>query len=193
MKKGKLSEKPLALLEIDLERAFGSVWIDGLLFKLRKYNINGRMFSTLRTLLKTCQAYIELTDYKSPTFKMHIGVPQGSVLSPLLFIIYLNYFPDTEPCHFKFADDSAIFFLGSDTDDLVSKLRHSCLNIRNWCKQWRMGVNGSKPEQILMNVNESSFTAPTLNNELSVVKRKTESLGLTIDNKVNYKEHSERL
>ena len=124
------------------------------------------MFSTLRTFLKTREAYIELPDYKSPTFTIHIGVPQGRFLSPLLFITYLNDFFDTEPCHFNFADDGAILLQGSDTEDLVSKLRHSCRNNENWCKQWRMGVNGSKTELILMNVNERSFTALTFNNEL---------------------------
>ena len=54
-----------------------------------------------------------------------------------------------------------------------------------------MGVNGSKTE--LMEVNESFFTAPTLNNELCVTKNATKSLGITIYNKLNYKEHSERL
>ena len=128
------------------------------------------MFSTLRTFLKTRETYIELSDYKSPTIKKHIGVPQGSVLSPLLIIIHLNDVLDTEQCHFNFADDSAILLKGSDTDDIVSKLRYSCRKIENWCKQWRIGVNGSKTELILMNVNESSFTAPTINNEQCVVK-----------------------
>ena len=86
------------------------------------------MFATTRTFLKT---YIELSDYKSSTFKLHIGVLQGSVWSSRLFIIYLNDFLDIEPCHFKLADGSAILLQGSDTDDLVSNFCHSCQNSEN--------------------------------------------------------------
>ena len=135
------------------------------------------MFYTLRTFLETREAYIELPDYKSPTFKIHIGVPQGRFLSPLLFITYLNDFLDTEPCHFKFADVGAILLKGSDTEDLVSKLRHSCRNIENWCKQWRMGVNGSKTELILMNAERAGRFSrhATLN---SLIKHTLGSLDL---------------
>ena len=93
---------PTALLNIDLEKAFDSVWIDGLLYKLKHYKINGKMFCILRTFLKNREAFIELSDFRSSMFKIDIGVPQGSVLSPLFDFL------SEEPCHYKFADDSAI-------------------------------------------------------------------------------------
>ena len=65
------------LLNIDLEEAFDSVWIDGLLYELRHYHVNGKKFSIMRTFLKNLEAFIELADYLSPAFKIDIGVPQG--------------------------------------------------------------------------------------------------------------------
>ena len=102
----RITKTPTALLNIDFEKAFDSVWIDGLLYKLRHYQVNGKMFSILRTFLKNREAIIELSNKLSFTaFKKDIGVPHGSVLSPLLLVIVLNDFLSGAPCHYKFADD----------------------------------------------------------------------------------------
>ena len=77
----RITKTPTALLDIDLEEAFDSVWIDGLLYKLKHYHVNGKMFSIVRTFLKTRETSIELSDYFSPAFETDIDVPQGSVLS----------------------------------------------------------------------------------------------------------------
>ena len=117
----RIMKTPTALLNFDLEKAFDSVWIDGLLYKLRHYHVNGKMFSIIRTFLKNREASIELADYLSPAFKIDLGVPQGSVLSPLLFVIFLNDFLNDEPCHYKFADDSAIMIQGINESDISEK------------------------------------------------------------------------
>ena len=124
LENSKLMKTPTALLNIDLEKAFDSVWIDGPLYKLRHYKINGKMF-----FLKNREAFIELSDFRSSMFKIDIGVPQGSVLSPLLFVIFLNNFLSVEPCHYKFADDSAILIQGCNENDTSQKLEQSCRGI----------------------------------------------------------------
>ena len=63
------------------------MWIDGLLFELRHYQVNGKMYFIIRTFLQNREAIIELSVYLSPAFKIDIGVPQGSVLPPLLVVV----------------------------------------------------------------------------------------------------------
>ena len=135
----KLMKTPTALLNIDLEKTFDSVWIDGLLYKLRHYKINSKMFCILRTFSKNREAFVELSDFRSSVFKIDIGVLQGSVLSPLLFVIFLKDFLSEEPCHYKFADDSAILIQGCNENDISQKLEQSCRGIEQWCRKWKMG------------------------------------------------------
>ena len=112
LENAKRSRLPTALLNIDLEKAFDSVWVDGLLFKLLEHNISGKMYQIIKSFLKTRVASIELNGYKPPKFQIDIGVPQGSVLSPLLFIIFLNDFLSNQAQKFKFADDSSLIATG---------------------------------------------------------------------------------
>ena len=152
----RITRTPTALSNIDLEKAFDSVWIDGILYKLRHYHVDGKIFSIIRTFLKNREAIIELANYLSPAFKIDIGVPQGSVLSPLFFVIFLNDFLKDEPCHEKFADNSAIMIQGINESDISEKLEVSCRGIENWCNKWRMSVNGSKTELILLNLEKKT-------------------------------------
>ena len=88
----KRSRLPTALPNIDLEKAFDSVCVDGPLFKLLEHNISGKMYLIIKSFLRTGVASIELNGNQSPKFQVDVGVPQGSVLSPLLFNIFLNDF-----------------------------------------------------------------------------------------------------
>ena len=106
LENAKRSRLPTALLNIDLEKAFDSVWVDGLLFKLLEHNISGKMYQIIKSFLKTRVASIELSGYKSPKFQIDIGVPQGSVLSPLLFIIFLNDFLTSSVIKLKLKNSS---------------------------------------------------------------------------------------
>ena len=115
------------------EKAFDSVWVDGLLFKLLEHNISCKMYQIIKSFLKTRVASIELNGYQSPKFQIVIGVPQGSVLSPLLFIIFLNDFLSNQAQKFKFADDSSLMATGKDPSELSAFLRKTCSDIEKWC------------------------------------------------------------
>ena len=80
LENAKRSRLPTALLNIDLEKALDSVWVDGLLFKLLEHNISSKMNQIIKSFLKTRVASIELNGYQSPKFQIDIGVPQGRVL-----------------------------------------------------------------------------------------------------------------
>ena len=87
-------KKPAVLLNIDLEKAFNSVWIDGLLYKLQNIGVTGNLLSIIQSFLSNRLSFIKIGNYHSNNFPIHIGLPQGSVLSPTLFILFINDFID---------------------------------------------------------------------------------------------------
>ena len=83
------NKKPVVLLSIDLEKAFDSVWIDGLLYKLQNIGITGNLLSIIQAFLSNRLSFIKTGNYHSNNFPIHIGLPQGSVFSPTLFILFV--------------------------------------------------------------------------------------------------------
>ena len=188
----KKSKLPSALFNIDLEKAFDSIWIDGLLFKLRKSGVCGKMYDILKTFLKQREAYIVVNNIATDKFHIPVGLPQGSVLSPILFIFYLSDFLSEVSTKFKFADDSSALVSAPTTQALSLALNQICDYIHKWCKNWRMMVNGLKTEILLFNCNESDLGCIILNSQQCCVKTVTKSLGLFIDNNLQYKEHTSK-
>ena len=183
---------PSARFNIDLEKAFDSICIDVLFFKLRKSGVSGKKYDILKTFLKQREAYIVVNNIATDKFHNPVGLPQGSVLSPISFIFYLSDFLSEVSTKFKFADDSSALVSAPTTQELSLALNQISDCIHKWCKNWRMMVNGLKTEILLFNCDESDLDCITLNSQQCCVKTVTKSLGLVIDNNLQYKEHTSK-
>ncbi|CAG5134700.1 unnamed protein product, partial [Candidula unifasciata] len=75
---------------IDLRKAFDKVWKEGLLKKLRNYKINGKMYNWIKAYLHNRRARVQVDGFKSKKVLLRQGVPQGGVLSPTLFLLFIN-------------------------------------------------------------------------------------------------------
>ena len=134
--------------------------------------------------LRSRKGQIHLDPYTSSLFGIHIGLPQGSVLSPVLFIIFISDFLSNSLKCLKFADDSSVLLSGQKTTKL---LKDTFSDIEMWCRRWRMAVNGSKNEILHLTNSHEDFTQTKLNRENCKISEITKSLGLNIDSKLNYK------
>ena len=95
---------------LDVSKAFDKVWHQGLIFKLKAYGVKGNFLKLLENYLTDRQQRVVLNGRTSSWQNIYVGVSQGSVLGPLLFLIYINNLPDglTSMCKI-FADDTSLF------------------------------------------------------------------------------------
>ena len=126
----------------DISKAFDKVWHKGLLYKLKYYGVEGELLSLLECYLRHRKQRVVLNGQNSDYRKINSGVPQGSVLGPLLFLIYINDLPDGIMSICKiFADDTSLFSKIIDTRNSQNTLNSDLEIIKNWAHQWKMQFN----------------------------------------------------
>ena len=180
---------------LDMSKAFDKVWHEGLLFKLRQNGVDGKLLTMFSSYLSDRKQRVVLNGMTSDWAPLQSGVPQGSVLGPLLFLIFVNDLEDGIKSQIKFfADDTSLFSIVHDPLISASELNHDLAIINEWAKQWKMSFNPdpTKPaEEILFSVKRKSPTHPPLFFNGIEVKRvpSHKHLGLTFDPQLNFNVH----
>ena len=135
---------------LDISKAFDKVWHDGLLFKLTNYGISGFLFTMIKDFPANHQQRVVLNGKSSSWSSITPGVPQGSVLDPLFFLIYINDLVDNISSEAKlFADDTSLFTVVYDFDIAANKLNRDLEIISTWAYQWKMQFNTDKNKQAI--------------------------------------------
>ena len=132
------------VIYLDFKKAFDSVPHSELLFKLWHMGITGPLWLWFRNYLKDRLHYVEIEGVSSPKLPVISGVPQGSILGPLLFIIYIN---DLSICPrfsslFLYADDSKLIHTLSSFNDHL--LQSDIESLVLWCNTWNLSLNPNK-------------------------------------------------
>ena len=149
---------------LDISKAFDKVWHDGLIFKLKSYGVEGELLLLLKAYLRNREQRVVLNGQTSEWKRIYSGVPQGSVLGPLLFLIYINDLPDGISSMCKiFADDTSLFSKVLDVNKSVIELNADLEKINQWAYQWKMQFNPDPNKQ----ANEVIFSRKSILHNLS--------------------------
>mgnify|MGYP001793799177 FL=1 len=180
---------------LDISKAFDKVWHQGLLYKLKTMGISGDLFNLLRSFLSDRYQRVLINGQSSGWEKIMAGVPQGSILGPLLFLVYINDLPNNMLSNVKiFADDTSIFSVVHDKDNSFDQLDHDLKKISEWAYRWKMSFNpdhSKQAQEVIFSRKRAEVNHSALNfNNIPVCKTSSQKhLGLILDEKLNFKEH----
>ena len=148
---------PIDVILLDFAKAFDKVPHKRLLLKLEAYGIEGKVLNWIKAFLSNRTQRVMLGDILSDWEKVTSGVPQGSVLGPLLFIIFINDLPDilssSTNCK-MYADDTKLLSVVNTEADRL-RLQADLDSIVNWTRTWLMELNVKKCK--VMHINESNL------------------------------------
>ena len=179
---------------LDFAKAFDCVNHQILMNKLEHYGVRGNVHSLLHSYLTSRFQYTVQNDLIfSNQLPITTGVPQGSVLGPFLFLVYINDLPNA--CDTKiilYADDSVLLCADNDIDKLKLKTETEFHNIETWTNLNKISINYNKTNSVLFSRSKSTavnnFVIKTSDRPLtnkSVIKY----LGVLFDNKLNWEQH----
>ena len=148
---------------LDLSKTFDKVEHDGIIFKIKAYGVESELLSLLKNYLESREQKVVLNGQTSEWRKIMSGIPQGSVLGRLLFLVYINDLPDgiNSLCKIS-ADDTFLFSKVYDIHKSVSNLNDDLEKISYWAYQWKMQFNPDPNKQ----ANEVIFSRKTSSNNL---------------------------
>ena len=180
---------------IDFQKAFDTVSHDILLHKLYHYGFRGSLFNWFKSYLSNRSMYVDFNDSLSSKVYTNIGVPQGSVLGPLLFLIYINDISNsTKFLNFiLFADDTTIYFRDSDLNTCFNVFNRELINLDDWTKANKISINYSKTKSMIFSPNDLGLEPNGLFIKFGINKIEQvptyKFLGVFIDDKLNFKVH----
>ena len=172
---------------LDISKAFDKVWHEGLLYKLKCNGISDSLFTLLGDYLTNRYQRVVLNGHVSDWMMLNAGVPQGSVLGPLLFLVYINDLTDNISSDMRlFADDSSLFTCVKGVDDTQLKLVQDLNTIANWGYQWKMTFNPDISKQaieIIFSCKAKKPSHPSLTfNDIPIARKSdTRHLGVYLD------------
>ena len=177
---------------IDLQKAFDTVDHQLLCTKLEFYGIRGVAYQWIRSYLSNRTQYVSYEGHKSELLPIQCGVPQGSILGPLLFTIYVNDMCNVSKLltFILFADDTNIFHSHSKLPDLVKELNTELDKMYKWFCVNKLSLNIAKTNYILFGrYTHQQDIANIINNVTIQRVQATNFLGVLIDESLNWKNH----
>ena len=179
---------------VDLQKAFDTVNHEILLSKLYYYGVRGLPLEWFRSYLEGRTQFVNINGSNSSSRIVTSGVPQGSILGPLLFLIYIN---DLNKCikhatAYHYADDTNLLLIDNSLKKLNQHMNHDLASLVNWLRANKISLNAKKTELILFKNKHTRFTKH-LNFRISGQKIEPTNtikyLGIKLDDKLNFKAH----
>ena len=180
---------------LDISKAFCKVWHKGLLFELSQNGISGNLLDLLSSFLSDRKQRVLLNGQTSTWQNVTAGVPQRSILGPLLFLIYINNLSGDLSSKAKLlADDPSLFSVTHDTTTSANELNNDLKKISDWAFQWKMIFNpdpSKQAQEVIFSRKLKNVSHPPLVfNNVNISSCKSQKhLGILLHARLTFEEH----
>ena len=193
--------KMIGILLVDCKKAFDLVDHQILLNKLEIYGIKDEALLWFNTYLTNRKQQVKINNSKSDFKHISCGVPQGSVLGPLLFLLFINDLPLYTNNVFTdlYADDTTLYDVQDSMEQIENNLQIALNNLHIWCRSNGMILNSSKTKIMLVTTNQKRQRLSNdnidlkFNNETLNMISNDKILGVFVDNNLTWSDHIEYL
>jgi hypothetical protein len=183
-------KKDVHIVFCDISKAFDRVWHDGLLYKLKKFGIYGSLLQWLASYLSDRYQRVVVKGQHSETGLIKAGVPQGSVLGPLLFLIYINDITTLTRANIKlFADDTSLYIEIDNPNTAVQTLNTDLEAVQNWADQWLVKFSPAKTKLMTCSYRKKDHPPIRFNNVTLADVDHHKQLGLTLSSNLSWSTH----
>ena len=180
-------KKPIDVIYLDFQKAFDTVPHKRLIQKLRGYGVRGKLLSWIEDFLFDRKQRVVLNGQSSSWTEVTSGIPQGSVLGPILFTIYINDLPDVIENMVKlFADDTKVSASVRNENDRDS-LQKDINSLMKWSDTWLLKFNQSKCKHLHLGP-ETNYSYMMEENSIDITTEEKD-LGIIVDDNLNFQNH----
>ncbi|KAL1124059.1 hypothetical protein AAG570_001829 [Ranatra chinensis] len=186
--------KITAMVLLDSEKAFDTVWIEGLIQRLATYSFPSPLIKLVSSYLTDREIKVRVGNKLSAPLQLAAGLPQGSVMSPWLFNIYTSHLLELQNSHVHiagFADDLALYSSSVSAKNAINRVRNVKHHVIKELNLWKINVNAAKSEAILFTPSRKQVdTHIHIRKNRIPFSSSVKYLGVHIDNKLNWNVHT---
>jgi hypothetical protein len=191
----KLKEKEsISMVLLDIEKAFDTVWLNGLIYKMIEYNFPTYIIKLVHSYITSRKFIVSLENILSDPHFCTAGVPQGSCLGPVLFILYISDLPRHPKTKISiFADDTAIYCSSVNIRQATRYMQQHLDKLHEYYERWKIQINPTKTEAILFTkrrkMDSDSPLPLNYNGTLIQVKNCVKYLGINFQDNLKFNSH----
>ena len=189
--------KNVAMIFLDISKAFDRVWHKGLLYKLHTFGIRGQLLNWFEDYLSARNQKVVLNGQESSVMNTNAGVPQGSILGPLLFLIFINDIDRfIKSDMFIFADDTTLAKIYDSLLEVESCLNSDLNTISQWACKWMVTFNPEKCVFINFTLKKNPLQTPPkifFNNSLITQVQNHKHLGIVLSQDMKWSAHISKI